>query len=144
MPIYLIILLIAAVAVFVGMIIYYFVRGKKVRDTREETQQMMQENKQFMDFFVIDKKRMPLQDSGLPKAVLEQASKRVRKKKMYVVKAKAGPRIVSLIAEKDVFEKLPVKSNVRAEVSGIYMTDFVPLKGAKIADVQANKKKKKK
>ena len=142
MPIYLIILLIAAIAVFVGMIIYYFVRGKKKRETRDKTEEMMAENKQMLDMYIIDKKKMPLGESGLPKTVLDQAGNRTLKKKMFVVKAKYGPRIMSLIADREVFEKLPVKSNVRAEVSGIYMTGFVPLRGAKLPEPKSKKKNK--
>ncbi len=143
MPIYLIILLIAAIAVFIGVIIYYFKRGKKLRQQREDNEQFMHDHKQTVELYVIDKKNLPIVDSGLPKSVIDSMSKRQQKKKMPMVKVKFNQNILSLVADREVFKNLPVKSNVRAVVSGIYLTEFVPLKGARMAEVHASKKKKK-
>ena len=126
-PIYLIILLIAACAVFVAVIIYYFTKGKRLRQQREDNEQFMQDHKQSINLYVVDKKQLPLSDSGLPKTVLDSLSKRQMKKKMPIVKVKYGPNIMSLVAEKEVFQNIPVKSNVNATISGIYLTDFKPL-----------------
>ena len=143
-PIYLIILLIAACAVFAAVIIYYFTKGKRLRQQREDNEQFMQDHKQSINLYVVDKKQLPLSDSGLPKTVLDSLSKRQMKKKMPIVKVKYGPNIMSLVAEKEVFQNIPVKSNVNATISGIYLTDFKPVKGAKMEEVNAKKKKKKK
>lgn len=142
-PIYLIILLIAACAVFVGLIIYYFTKGKKLRQQREDNEAFMQEHKQTVELYVIDKKNLAISESGLPKSVIDSMSKRQQKKKMPIAKVKFNQNILSLVADREVFKNLPVKSNVRAVVSGIYLTEFVPLKGAKMAEVHAGKKKKK-
>ena len=144
MQIFLIILLIAACAVFAGVVIYYFKRGKKLRQQRDDNEVYMQEHKQNIDLYVLDKKNCPIGESGLPKAVLDSMSKRKLKKKMPIVKVKFNQNILSLVADRDVFKNIPVKSNVRATVSGIYITDFKPLKGARMAEVNAAKNKKKK
>ena len=80
--------------------------------------------KQQATILVIDKKRMPLIDSGLPQAVLDQTPKRARRAKVPVVKAKIGPKVMSLIADEDVYDLIPVKAEVKAMISGIYITSI--------------------
>lgn len=143
-PLYLIFLLIGAIAVFIAVVIFYFTKGKKLRKQREDNETFMQEHKQTVDLYIVDKKNLSIAESGLPKAVLDTVSKRQMKKKMPIVKAKYGPNILTLVADRDVFKNLPVKSNVRGVVSGIYLTDFKPLKNARMAEVNEAKKKKKK
>ena len=58
---------------------------------------------------------MKLKDANLPKMVLEQTPKYLRGSKMPIVKAKIGPRIMTLMADPKVFDQLPVKAEVKAE-----------------------------
>lgn len=131
MPIWLIILLIAVAAAAVALLIVYFTVGKKMQKRQDETQAAIDQTKQTMDMLIIDKKKLPLKEAGLPKIVLEQAPKRVHNRKMPIVKAKAGGKIISLVADKKVFDTIPVKTNVKAEVSGIYLVGFRPTRGSK-------------
>ena len=70
---------------------------------------------------VIDKKMMKMKDAGLPKMVLDQTPKAFRGRKMPLVKAKIGPRVMSLMCDPKVFDQIPIKAEVKAEVSGIYI-----------------------
>ncbi len=139
MPIWLIVLLIVAASVLAALLIIYFTVGKKMQKRQDETQAAIDQTKQNMDLLIIDKKKLPLKDAGLPKIVLDQAPKRVHKRKMPIVKAKAGGKIVSLVADKKVFEAIPVKTNVKAEVSGIYLVGFKPVRGGKPAETGKKK-----
>ena len=65
---------------------------------------------------IIDKKRLPLKESGLPQMVIDQAPKLMRRSKLPIVKAKVGPKISVLIADEKVFDLIPVKKEVKAEV----------------------------
>lgn len=58
---------------------------------------------------IIDKKRMPLKESGLPQMVIDQSPKLMRRVKLPVVKAKVGPKIMTLISDEKVFDLIPVK-----------------------------------
>ena len=78
---------------------------------------------------IIDKKRMKIKDAGLPSLVLEQTPKLLRNSKLPVVKAKVGPQIMTLICEEKIFDAVPVKKEVKAVVSGIYITDVKGLHG---------------
>ena len=94
-----------------------------------------------MSMLVIDKKKMKLKDANLPKMVLEQTPKYLRGSKMPIVKAKIGPRIMTLMADPKVFDQLPVKAEVKAEVSGIYITGIKSVRGGKVVAEPAPKKK---
>ena len=40
---------------------------------------------------------------------------------MPVVKAKIGPRVMTLLSDPKVFDQIPIKAEIKAEVSGIYI-----------------------
>ncbi len=58
---------------------------------------------------IIDKKRMRLNQSGLPQAVIDQTPKLMRRSKLPIVKAKVGPKVMTLIADDACFDMIPVK-----------------------------------
>lgn len=58
---------------------------------------------------------------------------------MPIVKAKVGPQIMSLICEEKIFDSVPVKKEVKAVVSGIYVLDVKGLHGKPV--IQPPKKK---
>ena len=97
--------------------------------------------KQTVSMLIIDKKRMKLKEAGLPQAVLDQTPKLLRGSKLPIVKAKVGPQIMSLICDEKIFDSVPVKKEVKAEVSGIYITGVKGLHGKPV--VAESKKKSK-
>ena len=88
---------------------------------------------------IIDKKRLPLKESGLPQMVIDQAPKLMRRSKLPIVKAKVGPKISILIADEKVFDLIPVKKEIKAEVSGLYIVGVKGLRGS--LEAPAPKKK---
>lgn len=78
---------------------------------------------------IIDKKRMPLKETGLPQMVIEQTPKMMRRMKLPVVKAKVGPRIMTLVSDEKIFDLIPVKKEVKAEISGIYIVGVRGVRG---------------
>ena len=92
-----------------------------------------------MKLLIIDKKRLPLKESGLPQMVIDQAPKLMRRSKLPIVKAKVGPKISVLIADEKVFDLIPVKKEVKAEVSGLYIVGVKGIRGS--LETPAPKKK---
>ena len=129
-----IVILAAAIAVL------YFL-GKKAQKKQEEQQEQIEAFKQNVSMLVIDKKRMRLNESGLPQAVIDQTPKLMRRSKLPIVKAKVGPQIVSLVADDKIFDDIPVKKEVKAVVSGIYITSVKGMHGKN--PVRNTKKKSK-
>ncbi len=131
MPVWLIVLLVI-LAVLVVAFIALAIFGNKLRKRQDEQQAQIDAAKQVMSMLVIDKKKMKLKDAGLPKMVLDQTPKYLRGSKMPIVKAKIGPRVMTLMADPKVFEQIPVKAEIKAEVSGIYITGIKSVRGGKI------------
>ena len=88
---------------------------------------------------IIDKKKMKLKDAGLPAAVIENTPKYLRRTKIPVVKAKIGPKIMTLMCENKVFEVMPVKKEIKAVVSGLYITEIKSVRGGSIEPPQKKK-----
>ena len=123
-----IILIVTLVVVIAVMIALYFL-GKKAQKRKEEQDEQMAAVAQVVPMLIIDKKRMKIKDSGLPQAVIDQTPKMMRWSKLPIVKAKVGPKVMTLIADDAVFAEIPVKKEVKATVSGIYITAVRGLRG---------------
>lgn len=93
---------------------------------------------QTINMLIIDKKTMKLKDAGLPAAVIENTPKYLRRSKVPIVKAKVGPKIMTLMCDAQVFPLVPVKKEVKAVVSGIYITGVKGVRGP----LETPKKKK--
>lgn len=132
-----IILIVVLVVLAIAVIVLYFL-GKKMQKKQAAQQEQVEANKQSVSMLIIDKKKMKIKESGLPQVVIDQTPKLMRNSKLPVVKAKVGPRIMTLIADEKVFNMIPVKQEVKATVSGIYITS---VKGAhRPIKVEAKKK----
>lgn len=119
---FVIVLGIIVLVLIIVMVVLYFV-GKKLQKKQDESQAQMQAAAQTATILVIDKKRMKLKDAGLPKVVLENTPKYLRGSKVPIVKAKIGPKIMSLMCDEKIFPLLPVKKELKVVISGIYIMD---------------------
>lgn len=111
------VVLVVLIAALVALSIY----GKKLQERQEQSQQELENASQNVSLLVIDKKRMKLKEAGLPQLILDQTPKYIRGRKVPIVKAKIGPKIMSFICDEKIFEVIPVKKEVRAMISGIYI-----------------------
>lgn len=132
------VLLIILVVVILLLVLLYFL-GKKAQKKQAAQEAQLEAAKQTVTMLIIDKKKMKLKDSGLPAIVLEQTPKYLRRAKMPIVKAKIGPQITSLICDAAIFDSVPVKKEVKATISGIYITDVKGIRGG----LEKTEKKKK-
>lgn len=133
--------LIVILVILVALVVVLYFLGKKMQKKQAEQEAQIEAAKQTVTMLIIDKKKMKLKDAGLPAAVLEQTPKYMRRAKLPVVKAKIGPQIMSLICDASIFDIVPVKKEVKATVSGIYITDVKGIRG-KLDAAPAKKKGK--
>lgn len=122
------VLLVILVIVTAVMAILYFM-GRRLEKRQVEQQNLLQASAQTVTMLVIDKKKMKIKDSNLPKIVHEQTPKYMRWYKVPMVKAKVGPKIMTLLADEKVFAALPLKTEVKVVVSGIYITELKSVRG---------------
>lgn len=130
------IVVLIVLAVALGLL-YYF--GRKAQKKQAVQKEQMEAAKQTVSMLVIDKKRMKLKDSGLPQIVIDQTPKLMRGSKLPIVKAKIGPRITTLVCEASIFDTMPVKKEVKAVISGIYITEIKSVRGGRL-ETPAKKK----
>ena len=131
----LVIILIVAVAI---LAVLYFL-GRKLEKQQAEQKTMLDAAAQTVSILVIDKKKMKLKEAGLPKIIYEQTPKYMRWARVPVVKAKVGPKVMTLMADERVFASLPLKTEAKVVVSGIYITEIKSVRGGAI--VKPAKKK---
>lgn len=122
------VLLIIVVVLIALLVALYFI-GTKMQKKQALQKEQMDAMAQTVSMLIIDKKRLRIKDSGLPPMVIEQTPKYLRRSKLPIVKAKVGPKVMTLACEESVFQVLPVKREVKAVVSGIYITAVKSARG---------------
>ncbi len=136
MDVWKIVLIVVVVVVAVLAGLYFW--GSKLQKKYNEQQELIDQNKQVAQIFVIDKKKDKITNVKLPKQVKDQFPKRYQKKKMPIVIAKIGPQITTLLCDEKIFDDLPVKKQVKVELAGLFI---VGIKGPKAVNA-SNKPKK--
>lgn len=124
---WLIVLLIVLVVAVVALFLLYRY-GTKLQEKSEANQAEMLAGAQTQSLLVIDKKRMKLTEANLPKIVVDQTPKYLRRTKVPIVKVKIGPRILTMICDEKIFDVIPLKKEVKAVINGIYIIDVKGLR----------------
>ncbi|MBQ7246867.1 MAG: hypothetical protein IJS22_02070 [Lachnospiraceae bacterium] len=136
------------VAIVLGVIlvilgVLYFV-GRRMQRRQGEAQQQMEANKMVTSMLIIDKKMMKITESGLPQLAIDSTPKYLRWKKVPIVKAKVGPKVMTLVADQEVFDIMPVKKEVKVEISGMYITGIKSVRGGSVELTKKQQKEKEK
>jgi type II secretory pathway pseudopilin PulG len=126
-PVWGILLIILGVAAAVLLTLYLV--GRRMQKKQEAQKEQIEAMKQTTTMLIIDKKRVRLNQSGLPQIVIDQTPKLMRRSKLPIVKAKIGPKIMTLVADEKIYDLIPVKKEVKADVSGIYIVGVRGLRG---------------
>ncbi len=123
-----IILLVILIVLVAACVILYFL-GKRAEKKQAEQQEQLAAAAQTVSMLIIDKGRLKLKDAGFPPIVVENTPKYLRRSKVPVVKAKIGPKVMTLMCDAEIFPLVPVKKEVKATISGIYITAVRGIRG---------------
>ena len=123
-----IVLLVILIVLIVACVALYFL-GKRSEKKQAEQQEQLDAVAQTVSMLIIDKGKLRMKDAGLPAIVLENTPKYLRRSKVPVVKAKVGPKVMTLMCDAQIYPLIPVKKEVKATVSGIYITAVKGLRG---------------
>ena len=123
------VLLIILVILIAVLVVLYFL-GKRAQKKQEENQAQIEAAKQTVNMLIIDKKRLRIKESGLPQMVIDQTPKLMRRTKLPIVKAKIGPRIMTMVADEKIFDLIPLKKEVKSTIIGIYITVVRGVRGS--------------
>lgn len=120
-------LIITAIMLAVLAVLYFV--GRRTQKKQAEQQEQIEAAKQTINILVISKKKLKLRDAGLPQAVLESTARWMRGRKVPVIQAKVGPKVMNFLAEPKVYDMVPLKKEVRADISGLYIINVRGLHG---------------
>lgn len=120
------ILIVVIVGVIAGVLIFI---NKKAYKKMNQQNEMIEQHKTLQTAYIIDKARDRISNvKSMPKAVIAQVPKWSKYMKMYFVKVKIGPQIVTLITDKKVYNALPVNKSVKIEIAGLYIVNMIGMK----------------
>lgn len=120
----LLVILVVVIIAFIALAIW----GNKMQKKADESEKQIRETSQITSMLIIDKKRMRLKDAGLPQVVIDQTPKYLRRSKVPIVKAKVGPQIQNFICDEKIFDLVPLKKEVKAEINGLYIINIKGLR----------------
>lgn len=135
------IITLVVLAVTIGLFAALYFFGRNAQKKQETSQQQMEAMAQNVTMLIIDKQKVKLKDANLPAVVLENTPAYLRRSKVPVVKAKIGPKIMTLICDGKIYDSVPVKKEVKAVVSGIYITSIKGARGPLEVPSKPEKKK---
>ena len=135
-PLYIVLIVVAVIIVLLAIL--YFL-GKELEKKQAEQKMLLEANKQTVSLLVIDKKTMKVKDAQLPASIIEQVPKAARNIKTPMVKVKIGPQIMTMFCDEQIFDLVPVKKEIKAEISGIYI---IGVKGVHGTVIKKDEKKK--
>lgn len=133
-----IVLIVILVILLIALAVLYVI-GNRMQKKQEAQQAQLEAASQQISMLIIDKKKMKLKEAGFPQIIVDNTPKYLRRSKVPVVKAKIGPKIMTLMCDTAIFDQIPVKKEVKATVSGIYITGVKGIRGS----LETPQKKKK-
>lgn len=135
-----IVAIVITVVLILAAVGLYFL-SKHLEKKQAEQKAVLDSHKQSVSLLIIDKKRMKPKDAGLPASIIDQMPKASRNVKMPMVKVKVGPQIMTMFCDEAIFDYVPVKKEVRAEISGIYLISVKGVHGTVIKKDDVKKSK---
>ncbi|MBR2737127.1 MAG: hypothetical protein IKD88_00240 [Lachnospiraceae bacterium] len=136
-PAFWVIIIILAAVVAVLLILVFI--GKRAQKRQAQNEDIIRANAQVVSVLVIDKKKMKITQAGLPDLALAEVKWYQKIQKIPVVKVKVQNRIANVLCDVRVYDALPVKSEAKVVLSGLYITEIRSIRGGAI--LQPEKKK---
>ena len=125
------------VLVVAAILVGLFFLGRHLQKKQGEAQKAIDQNRQTVQAYVIDKKKMKLSEANFPKAASEKIPFYLKTRKLPMAKVKVGPQIITMLVDTNVYKTLPVKRNLRLEISGAYILGYnTAKKGEKKPEVK--------
>lgn len=136
------IVLIVIVVIAVVLAILYFV-GSRLQEKQVNADKAMKQMSMVVSLLVIDKQKCHIKDSGLMKQVQDAIPAYMKWRKLPIVKARiikaniaGGAQVMSFICDEKVFKILPVKTEVKVTIAGIYITKLHSAKGVDLSKLK--------
>lgn len=134
------IVLIIILVVLLALLAFLYFYGKKAMKQQDEQNEVIARTQKPISMLILDKKKLRLKDCGLPPEMLAQTNFFMRLSKVPMIKAKVGPRVMSLMVNPDIYDSIPLKKEVKAMLAGYYVASIRELHGKSNAASEPTKK----
>ena len=111
--------LLVIIVILAILLVVLYILGSRMQKRQAEQQTMIDASKQTVSILAIDKKKLKIGDSGLPKMVIDQTPWYMKWAKLPIVKAKIGPKVVTMIADEKVFLQLPLRTEAKVVIKSV-------------------------
>lgn len=122
------IVLLVILAIVIIAFIVLAIWGNKMQKKADASDKEIRATSQITSMLIIDKKKMKITEAGLPQMVVDQTPRYLRRSKVPIVKAKVGPQVRNFICNDQIFDLVPIKKEVKAEINGLYIIDIKGLR----------------
>ena len=136
------IVLIVIAVIAVILVILYFV-GSKLQEKQAATEKTMEQMSMVVSLLVLDKQKLHIKDSGLMKQVQDAVPAYLKWRKFPIIKARiikaniaGGSQVMSFICDPKIYKIMPVKTEVKVSLSGIYITKLHSAKGVDLSKLK--------
>lgn len=136
------IIVIVILVILAILAILYFV-GNKLQAKQVTAEKAMSQMSMVVSMLILDKKKCHIKDSGLMKQVQDSIPAYIRWRKFPIVKARiikaniaGGAQVMSFICDPKVFKIMPVKTEVKVTLAGIYITKLHSAKGVDLSKLK--------
>lgn len=136
------ILFIILLVVIAILALLYFL-GSKLQAKQVNSEKTIKSMSMVVSLLVLDKTKAHLKDSGLMKQVQDAVPWYIKWRKFPVVKARiiktniaGGAQIMTFICDPKVYKIIPVKTEVKVTVAGIYITKLHSAKGVDLSKLK--------
>ena len=135
-------ILLSVLLVLLAVLVILYILGRRMQARQAQQQPMIEAHTMEVSMLIIDKKKMRVKEAiqaGLPEQVDKEMPFYARMTKLPIVKAKVGPKVLTLMADPTVYEQLPLKKEVKVAVSGIYIRSIKSVRGGAVAEAPKKK-----
>jgi hypothetical protein len=117
--------------IIAALVAGYFILKKRMQKKMVEQKALVDQHKISTPILVLEKRMAKVKDANIPKNVMAQIPRIYKIRKVPIIKAKIGPQVMDLLCDEDIYDKIPVKKMVQAELAGIFIAGIKPIKGRK-------------
>lgn len=135
-----VIIILVIIAAILGLL-YFF--GSKLQARQVTADKAMKQMSMVVSLLVLDKNKCHIKDSGLMKQVQDAIPAYMRWRKFPIVKARivkaniaGGAQVMSFICDPKVYKVIPVKTEVKVTIAGIYITKLHSAKGVDLSQLK--------
>ncbi|MDR1150592.1 MAG: hypothetical protein LBJ93_03155 [Clostridiales bacterium] len=114
------------IVIIIGVVLAFLYFLNKWAQKKYSAQEIaIEKNKIITSVFIINKKKLKIQETNFPKEIIKKIPFVYKIFKMPTVQAKVGNKIMNLICDSQIYKEIIPKKNIKIELAGAYITKIL-------------------